>query len=188
MYLRIYNGYYGRYSHLHKPELFSLPCGMGETHDETEEKTDMNDPLYLQKICSIIGKEGCYLCALAAIARLESGTWPDLVHIYRKAVELGYMRPDCYINGVRGTHGGIYILYLMTGLHWNTGEIPLDYVCTLNQYDTVKYAKLINGVPDKEKAHFVLGDGKGGCALDSLESSQTVATGVPVSRRLWWVL
>lgn len=120
-----------------------------------------------QEICRQIWNSGCYFLCLLKFCNEED----NAIKWYKKALSLGYMEKDCYINNPTA------ILKMITGKNFNvvkqSGAFAADLIIT-------RYYN-----PISKKNHFVITDENAVVKYDPLGKSNTVKNGYPESYRLF---
>lgn len=124
-----------------------------------------------QSICKALGDTGCYyLCLLKLVGRHD-----EAIMLYRQAVALGAIEPDCYVKNPA--------LVLASASHgkWNVRHEGADYRCKNGEHEILRFERKTTTTT---YAHFVVGDGSGHVLYDPLDNSATVAQGKLVSKRI----
>lgn len=90
----------------------------------------MNNEKPIQQEAKLIGAEGCYFTSIIKGAehyakKLNITIKPDVIRIYEKAVEVGYLLPDCFVNNPIG------ILCLAFGL--DVSDIPKQKIAIFSK-------------------------------------------------------
>ena len=133
----------------------------------------MNEPR--QKIMLTLGEGGCYLLSMVHIAEDLAGHRIDAVKAYLDLVRVGILREDGYIKDASAAMEA-----LAGGQWWVRKEGP-DYTPGNGEFEILRFER---PTPKMIYSHFVLGNGQGQVKYDPLGSSQTVAGGELVSKRI----
>lgn len=140
-----------------------------------------------QRAAAEVGKTGCYFLSILHLAEETANFRPDPLLEYAAALEAKTIGEDCMVldAGALMSH--------ISGLPWTCFKvgpghgIPLEYQCKPGELEVLRYER----PPEKgdtgatERAHFVVGDGRGNLAWDPWGDSHTVAVGRVVSKRIF---
>ena len=124
-----------------------------------------------QTIAKTLGESGCYFLSLLHIAGRDN----DAIGLYRQAVAVGAMQEDCFVESPSK------LLSLAAGGAWSVRHEAAGYVLAPDEIEILRFERKAT---TRTYAHFVVGDGRGHCAWDPLDKSQTVAGGVLASKRI----
>lgn len=130
----------------------------------------------IQRNAEIVGKYGCYFLSILHLAEIMTGQPIDPVRAYQDAIRYGFMDRDCYIL----EPGHIMAHYTRTP--WSVTKEKMDYELRQGELEIIRYEWK---EPMNTRAHFVVGDCSGGLAWDPYGTSETVANGEPVSKRIF---
>jgi hypothetical protein len=142
-----------------------------------------------QRASLSIGLRGCYFLSIlhlaeeTAIARSR----PDPLVEYSAAVQAGTLGGDCMVLDAGRLLSGI------SGIAWTCikagpgHDLPVEYVCKSGEREILRYERPSEPGDSSgtERAHFVVGDGRGNLAWDPWGDSHTVAVGQVVSKRIF---
>jgi len=124
-----------------------------------------------QSIAKTLSESGCYFLSLLHIAGRDN----DAIGLYKQAVSVGAIHEDCYVEAPGR------LLSLAAGGAWSVRHEGAGYVLAPDEIEILRFERRAT---TKTYAHFVVGDGRGHCAYDPLDKSQTVALGALVSKRI----
>jgi len=124
-----------------------------------------------QTIAKAIGESGCYFLSLLHLAGEEGAA----IELYEAAVSRKIMGADCFIQDPAA------LLALAAGGKWSVTHQPAEYQ---PKSDEMEILRLERKATTQTFAHFVVGDRHGAVLYDPLDSSQTVASGKLVSKRI----
>ena len=124
-----------------------------------------------QTIAKRLGDAGCYFLSLLHLAQRDN----DAIGLYKQAVAQGIIDEDCYVKNPP------LLLSLIAGGKWQVTHQAAQYQTRADEYEILRYERKATL---KTYAHFVVGDGRGQVSYDPLDTSQTVAQGSLVSKRI----
>ena len=124
-----------------------------------------------QTIAQALGESGCYFLSLLHIAGRDN----DAIGLYKQAVATGVIGEDCFVQAPDR------LLSLAAGGAWSVRHEAAGYVPAKDEIEILRFER---AATTRTYAHFVVGDGRGHCAWDPLDTSQTVAGGVLASKRI----
>jgi hypothetical protein len=125
-----------------------------------------------QSIARRIADSGCYFLSILHLANREN----EAIGFFRQALSIGVMQDDCYILDPAK------LLALVAGGKWSVSHQGAEYQTANDEYEILRFERKAT---TKTYAHFVVGDGRGQVAYDPLDTSQTVAQGKLVSKRIF---
>jgi len=123
-----------------------------------------------QTIAKRLAESGCYFLSLLHIVNKDN----DAIGLYRQAVQLDFMDEDCFVKVPEN------VLALAVGGKWLVRHEPASYLPNKDESEILRFERKA----EKVYSHFVVGDGKGNVIYDPLDTSQTVASGKLVSKRI----
>lgn len=124
----------------------------------------------VQKDFERIGAEGCYFLSLVKAAEEITGRYLDAYQVYLRAIDMGYMKEDCYLQRPE------MILAMMTGGVWTVTKEGPDYKARPGEVVVERYERKTT---TETFAHFVLP------AYDPYGDSRTRREGKKVSTRVF---
>lgn len=140
-----------------------------------------------QKAALAIGKTGCYFLCICKLAELIDHQLIDPIEMYQEGNHALCLAEDCTVMDAGS------LLSMMIAKRWtcikagSSHPLILDYQCKEGEYEVLRYERPpeLGDTKSTERAHFVIGDGKGNLAWDPWEGSHTVAVGAVVSKRIF---
>lgn len=127
-----------------------------------------------------IGDAGCYFLSILYLAEKITGRKIDIVAEYNAACDLKQIRADCFVLAPAD------ILSCLTGERWTMEKTVASYIPTPDELEILRYEYTPR--PMLTLGHFVVGNGRGGIAFDSmsaLSKSPVVLSGQLVSKRIF---
>lgn len=140
-----------------------------------------------QKAALQIGKTGCYKLSIDFLAGEINRGEVDVLATWAIGRRAGCLGEDATVLDAGK------LLTVLTGVGWECIKagpghpLPLEYQCKLGEREILRYERPEelgdNGSTDR--AHFVVGDGKGRIYWDPYGDSHTVKVGKVVSKRIF---
>lgn len=125
----------------------------------------------MQDKSKMLGQYGCYFFSLIKIGEEYSNKKIDVFRFFDDALQLGYMRYDCFI--LRPD----LILNKITNKKWTVKKEEASYNAKAGEIEILVYEY-------RDFIHFVLGK-KGKVYYDSQESNNVVKKGKLISKRIF---
>ena len=132
--------------------------------------------LYRQKMCKLLGDEGCYFLSLLYIAEGETGRRYDALGTLWHFICKGYVGEDCYVREPAALLSELTGKPCTVRKSWDFG-----YRLAANEREVRCFKRDAGG---KTFWHFVVADSEGNVEHDPLGESNTVKFGEAESRRI----
>ena len=125
-----------------------------------------------QSVAKTLGEYGCYFLSVVKLAEEITGKRIDAVEAFVRFHEKKYLDNEATMLNPEA------ILSELTGKRFSVRKESAEYKTTEREHEILLFA-------NAKYQHFVLGNGKGAVFYDPLGSSNTVATGSLVGKRIF---
>lgn len=130
----------------------------------------------VQKLCEIIGKDGCYFLSILKAAEIKTTKEINPIAAYNLAIKNRWMREDCFMWRPEA------LLSHLTGITWTCEKVEGVYRGNASEIIIQRY-EVVEG--RSTLAHFVLASCDGTILYDPYGKSNCVQNGRVVSSRVF---